>query len=121
MIKPWFTTQQALGWQGHGGLTCTCCERDLAGHAIRMLELDQRSGTYHDLGDVPEDRSQGWFPFGLTCARKLVAKETKRRVSPSLPRPQRGGNCCHGSTTRACTAWTSAYVHDRKLARWPST
>lgn len=59
---------------------CTCCKRDLSGHALRMLELDQRSGTYHDIGDVPEDRSQGWFPFGLTCARKLVAKEVKRRA-----------------------------------------
>jgi hypothetical protein len=62
---------------------CTCCKRDLSGHALRMLELDQRSDTYHDFGDVPEDRSQGWFPFGLTCARKLVAKETKRRALES--------------------------------------
>lgn len=63
---------------------CTCCKRDLSGGAVRMLELDQRSDTYHDFGDVPEDRSQGWFPFGLTCARKLVAKEAKRRgVDPT--------------------------------------
>lgn len=58
---------------------CTCCERDLSGHAVRMLEMDQRSQTYHDIGDVPEEASQGWFPFGLTCAKKLVAKEIKRR------------------------------------------
>lgn len=57
---------------------CTCCERDL-GAAVRFLELDQRSNTYHDFGDVPEDRSQGWFPFGLTCAKKLVKQEKTRR------------------------------------------
>jgi hypothetical protein len=53
---------------------CTCCERDLSGHAVRMLELDQRTDTYHDFGGVPENRSQGWFPFGLTCARKKIAE-----------------------------------------------
>lgn len=58
---------------------CTCCERDLSGHALRWLELDQRTNTYHDFRDVPEDRSQGWFPFGLTCARKLVKRESERR------------------------------------------
>lgn len=62
---------------------CTCCGRDLTGHAVRWLELDQRTWTYHDFADVPEAQSQGWFPFGLTCARKLVAKETKRRAETS--------------------------------------
>jgi hypothetical protein len=59
---------------------CTCCERDLTGHAGRMLELDQRDNTYHDFRDVPEDRSQGWFPFGLTCARKKIAEARKART-----------------------------------------
>lgn len=58
---------------------CTCCERDLSGHAFRWLELDQRASTYHDIGDVPPNNSQGWFPFGLTCAKKLVKAEVKRR------------------------------------------
>jgi hypothetical protein len=57
---------------------CTCCERDLTGGAGRMLELDQRTDTYHDFGDVPEEKSQGWFPFGLTCARKKI-KEAKAK------------------------------------------
>lgn len=35
---------------------------------VAWLELDQRPGTYHDLGGVPQDRSQGWSPFGVTCA-----------------------------------------------------
>lgn len=59
---------------------CTCCERELSA-AHRMLELDQRTQTYHDFRGVPEDRSQGWFPFGLTCARKLVAQEVSRRAA----------------------------------------
>jgi len=58
---------------------CTCCERDLTGNAGRMLELDQRTDTYHDFCDVPEDRSQGWFPFGLTCARKKIAQAKEAR------------------------------------------
>lgn len=55
-------------------LGCTCCGRLLVGHAIRMLELDQRIDAYHDLGGVPDDKSQGCFPFGLTCAKKQVKK-----------------------------------------------
>ena len=58
---------------------CTCCERELTGSAFRWLELDQRTQTYHDFNDVPPEQSQGWFPFGMTCAKKLVAKEKARR------------------------------------------
>lgn len=77
-IKPWYCKAADMKPQER---YCTCCERDLTGHAVRMLELDQRTQTYHDFQDVPEDRSQGWFPFGLTCARKAVAKEKARRAS----------------------------------------
>lgn len=65
----WNATAQSLGRHEH---YCTCCERPLEGHAIRMLELDQRTDTYHDFRNVPEDESQGWFPFGLKCAAKKV-------------------------------------------------
>lgn len=51
---------------------CTCCKRPLKGK-VAWLELDQRTNTYHDHGGVPADKSQGWFPFGLTCARKKLA------------------------------------------------
>lgn len=54
---------------------CTCCGRELSGHAFRWLELDQRTNTYHDRGDVAPEKSQGWFPFGLTCAKKLTRSE----------------------------------------------
>lgn len=56
---------------------CTCCERELTA-AFRWLEMDQRTWTYHDDGDVPPEKSQGWFPFGLTCAKKLVAKHRSK-------------------------------------------
>ncbi len=52
---------------------CTCCARYLKGR-IAYLELDQRTNTYHDFGGVPLSKSQGWFPFGLACARKQIAK-----------------------------------------------
>ena len=51
---------------------CTCCGRLLRG-SVAWLELDQRTDTYHDRGGVPPDASQGWFPFGLTCARRMLA------------------------------------------------
>lgn len=54
---------------GVGNRTCACCGRELSAIAV-MLEHDQRDDTYHDRGDVPADKSQGWFPFGLKCARK---------------------------------------------------
>jgi hypothetical protein len=60
---------------------CTCCDRPLKARAA-WLELDQRTFTYHDRGDVPPERSQGWFPFGLTCAAKLnraAARELELR------------------------------------------
>jgi hypothetical protein len=57
---------------------CTCCERPLGG-TVAWLELDQRTDTYHDFGDVPEECSQGWFPFGMTCARKLLREAEARR------------------------------------------
>lgn len=56
----------------HAAEFCTCCGRELKGK-VRMLELDQRTDTYHDNGDVPEDWSQGWFPFGLACAKRVLA------------------------------------------------
>ena len=52
---------------------CTCCEKRLK-RKFAWLELDQRDNTYHDRGDVPSDQSQGWFPFGMTCAKRKLAE-----------------------------------------------
>jgi len=51
---------------------CRCCQRPLKGR-FAYLELDQRHWRYHDFGGVPTNKSQGWFPFGMTCARRIVA------------------------------------------------
>ena len=67
---PWFRSAVSLGRLSDR--YCTCCDHPLKGHAVRMLELDQRTQTYHDFGGVPEDKSQGWFPFGLKCAKNKI-------------------------------------------------
>lgn len=56
---------------------CTCCKQRLT-KKVAWLELDQRTDRYHDCGGVPEDKSQGWFPFGMTCARNKL----KDRAQP---------------------------------------
>ena len=62
MIGPQF------GWTDY---VCTCCEKKLNPEKTVWLELDQRTNTYHDNGDVPEEKSQGWFPFGKKCAQNI--------------------------------------------------
>lgn len=52
---------------------CQCCKRKLKGKTA-WLELDQRTNTYHDFGGVPVESSQGWFHFGLTCAKRELEK-----------------------------------------------
>jgi hypothetical protein len=41
---------------------------------VRMLELDRRDNSYHDRCDVPEEYSQGWFAFGLACAKRIMRR-----------------------------------------------
>ena len=53
---------------------CTCCNRKLNKDKIVFLELDQRTDNYHNFGGVPENQSQGWFPFGPDCAKSAIAK-----------------------------------------------
>lgn len=57
-----------------GPQLCECCERELQVDRITWLELDQRTDSYVDPKKVtvPEDESQGAFPFGSTCARKVL-------------------------------------------------
>lgn len=55
------------------GRYCQCCKKRLKGR-LAWLELDQRTDRYHDFGGVPENKSQGWFPFGIACARRLLAE-----------------------------------------------
>lgn len=57
-------------WTYEESFQCTCCGRRLDKTKMVQLELDQRTWTYHDFGGVPPEKSQGWFPFGKTCAAK---------------------------------------------------
>ena len=74
---------------GNGIDQCDCCGRDLNPGRIVWLEFDQRISAHHDycLG-VPEQHSQGWFPFGPACAaRKLrEARESAKRCGVHLGR-----------------------------------
>ena len=47
--------------------TCCRCGKPIKGQPV-MLELDRRTGEYHDFGGVDEDDSQGCFEFGPDCA-----------------------------------------------------
>ncbi len=49
---------------------CTHCHKPLK-RGIVWLETDCRDGSPHN-GGVPVEHSQGWFPYGVTCAGKLV-------------------------------------------------
>lgn len=54
----------------NSGRFCTHCNKRLRGEFV-WLEMDSWSGKYYN-GGVPEDRSQGWFPVGKTCAKRLL-------------------------------------------------
>jgi hypothetical protein len=65
------TTRAALADKNR----CTMCDKLLmhTGNEV-WLELDQRVNEYHDFYGIPENLSQGWFPFGRDCAPKARAK-----------------------------------------------
>jgi hypothetical protein len=50
---------------------CTCCGRKLKGK-VAMLEFSTKHCQYFDAGVVAENDSQGFFPFGMSCARKVL-------------------------------------------------
>ena len=58
---------------------CQCCGKRIKAGKEVMLELDQRDSTYHDFGDVPDDKSQGFFPFGASCAKRQRAEAKAKR------------------------------------------
>lgn len=48
---------------------CTHCGRKLTG-TVAWLEYDTVARKYTDSGMVTE--SQGWFPFGVSCAKTIL-------------------------------------------------
>jgi len=68
--KPLVVTAQSLR---EGERRCSCCDKDLSGQMARMLEFDRMTNTYRDDRGVPPGLSQGWFPFSLDCAERLLS------------------------------------------------
>ena len=50
---------------------CNCCERKLNPKRTVFLEYSQSKDAYYKAGTVPENDSQGCFPFGVACAKKV--------------------------------------------------
>ena len=63
---------------------CVRCGKPLSTAPV-SLELDTRTGEYHDFGDVPEQDSQGWFEFGGDCAEALRTRALAARTSMAAP------------------------------------
>lgn len=50
---------------------CTRCGRDVHPARTTWLELNALTLKYYaEPGNVPQNESQGWFPFGPDCAQK---------------------------------------------------
>jgi len=55
--------------------TCQCCGRILNDRTMVWLELNCRTGRYVANGVfLPDEESQGFFPFGKACAEKMLRK-----------------------------------------------
>lgn len=52
---------------------CECCEKALNPETMVWLELNTITARYHREGEVPEAESQGSFPFGKACAKRVLA------------------------------------------------
>lgn len=56
--------------------TCERCDAELIAAEAVWLELNCHKGTWHTAEDeVPENESQGCFPFGADCAKHMLAGE----------------------------------------------
>ena len=69
------TKEQVLAQQSKMQLdeydVCACCGKKLKGKAA-WLELSFITNQYYIDNVVPSHESQGYFPFGLTCAKKVA-------------------------------------------------
>ena len=54
-------------------LHCEHCGAKLDPKKVIWLELDQRTNTYTDQS-VPEEDSQGYFSFGIGCAKTILKR-----------------------------------------------
>lgn len=61
--------------------SCTNCDRPI-GAGVVWLELNTRTLGWHTPGSVPEDESQGCFPFGPDCARAALERTESGHEGP---------------------------------------
>lgn len=54
-------------------IKCECCQKIIK-ESIVWLELDQRTNSFHNFGNIPEEFNQGGFPFGKYCAKKMILR-----------------------------------------------
>jgi len=52
--------------------TCACCGKVLNTAKAVWLEGSTVTSKYYLKGVVPTEDSQGYFPFGFTCAKKVA-------------------------------------------------
>ena len=53
--------------------SCERCDRKLRTTETVYLEFNTRTNRYQTEGTVPAGDSQGAFPFGKVCARRVLA------------------------------------------------
>ncbi len=53
---------------------CEKCGAELNPSRVKWLELDTRTNVFTDPDkvEIPEEHSQGGFPFGIACAKKVL-------------------------------------------------
>ena len=51
---------------------CENCDKELNPNKMVWLELNTETGLFHKLGEVPENESQGCFPFGVACSKAVL-------------------------------------------------
>lgn len=57
---------------------CTRCKEPIKANRVNWLELNNWTNEYTDpdkAGFLPEEQSQGCFPFGADCAKRALAGE----------------------------------------------
>ena len=59
------------------GLICKCCGRALNPERTEWLHLNSTTNLYSNDENFPTGESQGWFEFGKSCAKKVLANGGK--------------------------------------------
>jgi hypothetical protein len=76
--KSKFTLEQSRQYaRDYGRPNCDRCGEELHPDRTVWLELNHRTGKY-TTEDVPEEESQGCFPFGVACSKRVIVERKKQ-------------------------------------------